>query len=43
VASLWGVNYLSLVTRLAGNRTALMSHDCPADKQPATEVKEPNP
>ena len=43
VAALWGVNYVSLLSRMAGERMAYMSRHLKAGEEPAAEVKEENP
>lgn len=43
VAALWGVNYLSLLSRSANERLAYMSRHLKAGEEPVTEVKEEKP
>jgi hypothetical protein len=43
VAALWGMNYLSLMSRVAGERMAYMSRHLKAGDAPATKVEEEEP
>ena len=40
VAALWGVNYMSLMSRLAGERMAYMSRHLKTGEDPAADKKE---
>ena len=42
-AALWGMNYVSLMSRQAGERVAHMARHLKAGEAPATEVEKENP